>query len=179
MTTKNPIRACIAGAMLIAASMALAFPAFAGIKVDLSRVDQKSAAYKRFKGWVDAAVGGRPGYAFAATDATLMFRLTGSAKYCELAVSMVEQQVTEAEAEITKGGRPRIAGDSYLEVGPMIAELAHTFDACGERLSPEQKLRWSAYAGLATAPALFHLHHWARTWPEATPRSPFAASVWR
>jgi hypothetical protein len=117
-----------------------------GLKLDLSFVDKKSAAYSRFKSFVDAAVAGSPGYAFAASDAALMSRLSGGEKYCRLAVSMVEQQVADAEAAIASGGRPEISGDSYLEVGPDIADLALTLDSCVADVSADQRRRWSAYA---------------------------------
>lgn len=117
-----------------------------GLKLDLSFVDKKSAAYSRFKSYVDSAVAGSPGYAFAASDAALMFRLSGGAKYCKLAVTMVEKQVADAEAAIASGGRPEISGDSYLEVGPNIADLALTLDSCATDISAEQRKRWSAYA---------------------------------
>ena len=116
------------------------------LNVDLSFVDKKSDAYGRFKSWVDSAVAGSPGYAFSATDAALMYRLSQAKKYCDLAVKMVEQQVSEAESAIASGGRPAIAGDSYLEVGPHIADLALTLDSCAADISPTQRQRWSAYA---------------------------------
>ncbi|MET0815499.1 MAG: hypothetical protein ABWX88_09945 [Pseudoxanthomonas sp.] len=117
-----------------------------GLKIDLSFVDKKSAAYSRFKSYVDAAVSGSPGYAFAASDAALMFRLSNAEKYCKLAVTMVEKQVADAEAAIASGGRPEISGDSYLEVGPNIADLALTLDSCAADVSADQRRRWSAYA---------------------------------
>jgi hypothetical protein len=116
------------------------------LKTDLTYVDKKSAAYSRFRAWVDSAVDGEPGYAFNAADAALMFRLSNTQKYCDLAVRMVEQQVSEAETAIAAGKRPAIAGDSYLEVGPMIADLALTLDSCNATIAPSQRQRWSAYA---------------------------------
>lgn len=120
--------------------------ATAGIRMDLSYVDRKSAAFQRFKSFVDSAVGGSPGYAFSASDAALMFRITGQDKYCELAVKTVEQQVVEAEQAIAGGGRPAVAGDSYLEVGQMISDLSLTLDTCKTQLDDAQRTRWSAYA---------------------------------
>ena len=116
------------------------------LKVDLAHVDRRSAEYSRFRDWVDSAVEGRPGYAFNASDAALMFRLTGSQKYCDLAVRMVEDQVADAEKSIAGGGRPAISGDSYLEVGPMIADLALTLDSCAANIAPPQRQRWGTYA---------------------------------
>jgi len=124
-------------------------PAPAGaakLNFDLTQVDRRSPAYSRFRNWVDSAVSGNPGYAFAASDAALMALLDGNRKYCELAVRMVERQVADAEAAIASGGRPEISGDSYLEVGPMIADLATTLHACPADIDDAQRKRWSAYA---------------------------------
>lgn len=126
-----------------------AMPVTAGadlLKIDLTFVDRKSPAYGRFRGWVDAAVAGSPGYAFNASDAALMFLLSDGAKYCDLATRMVEKEVAEAEAAIATGSRPAISGDSYLEVGPRIADLAMTMHACSASIDAAQRKRWSAYA---------------------------------
>lgn len=116
------------------------------LKIDLSSVDRRSPAFSRFRGWVDSAVSGNPGYAFSASDAALMALSGGGDKYCKLAVRMVEQEVGEAESAIASGGRPAISGDSYLEVGPRIADLAMTLHACRADIAPAQQQRWSAYA---------------------------------
>ena len=116
------------------------------LKIDLTFVDRKSPAYARFRSWVDAAVAGSPGYAFSASDAALMFLLSGGDKYCDLAGRMVEKEVAEAEAAIATGARPAIAGDSYLEVGPRIADLAMTLHACRTTIDATQQRRWSSYA---------------------------------
>ena len=118
----------------------------ASLAPDLSFVDRKSAAYAQFRDWVDLAVSGEPGYAFSASDAALMYRLKAADKYCELAVNMVEEQVAEAESVIGGGGRPAVSGDSYLEVGPMIADLSMTLHVCKARVTSSQRTRWSAYA---------------------------------
>lgn len=117
-----------------------------GIPLDLSYVDKDSPAFARFKRWVDSAASGNPGYAFAASDAAIAFRLTQQQKYCDLAVRMVEEQVTEAEAAIAAGGKPPISGDSYLEVGPRIADLSMTLDTCKAQIGADQQKRWGAYA---------------------------------
>lgn len=130
----------------IDAAMATPRPAGSGLSTDLSFVDRKSREYALFRDWVDAAVSGDRGYAFAALDATLMHRLDGDDEYCTLAIAMVEEQVSTAEAAIAAGDRPAISGDSYLEVGPMIADLAMTLHACTARVSASQRTRWSEYA---------------------------------
>lgn len=121
-------------------------PALAGIMLNLDYVDRNSDRYARFRDWVDSAVAGSPGYAFETTDAAMMYQLTGSMAYCDLAVRLVEQQVASAETAIATGGVPQVAGDSYLEVGPMIADLAQTLDSCPHRITAQQRQRWSAYA---------------------------------
>ena len=120
--------------------------AHAAITIDLSWVEPQSAEYQRFKSWVDQAVAGSPGYAFSATDAATMYKLTGQNQYATLAVQMIEAQVTAAEAAIALGNRPEVAGDSYLDVGPMIGDLALTLDWCPTQISQSQRTRWSAYA---------------------------------
>ncbi|MGH8062625.1 MAG: hypothetical protein ACREO7_11520 [Pseudoxanthomonas sp.] len=121
-------------------------PATYQLPITLPYVDRTSAAYTRFKGWVDTAVSGSPGYGFAAIEAAMMYQLSPEAKYCTLAVNMVEQQVSAAESAIASGGRPEIAGDSYLEVGPMISDLAMTLRTCSATITSSQRQRWSAYA---------------------------------
>lgn len=118
----------------------------AALRIDYSYVDLKSDAYRRFKAWVDAAVAGNPGYAFSASDAATMFMLTSQEKYCALAIDLVDAQVAAAEERIGNGQRPAVAGDSYLEAGPMISSLALTLEACGAKILDTQRTRWSAYA---------------------------------
>jgi hypothetical protein len=130
----------------LATLLAVCARAHAAIDLDLSYVDQQSPAYQRFKAWVDQAVAGEPGYAFSATDAATLFRLTGQAQYAALAVQTVERQVAEAEALIAQGQRPEISGDSYLHVGEMLRDLALTYDWCAASVTPQQRTRWSAYA---------------------------------
>lgn len=133
-------------ALMLAALLFNAVDARAAINIDLSYVNLQSAEYQRFKLWVDQAVAGNPGYEFSATDAVTMYRLTGQAAYANLAIAMVEAQVAAAEAAMALGQRPDVAGDSYLEVGPMIGDLALTLDWCSALITPTQRNRWSAYA---------------------------------
>ncbi len=121
-------------------------PATYQLPTTLPYVDRNSAAYTRFKGWVDSAVSGNPGYGFSAIEAAMMYQLSPEAKYCNLAVSMVEDQVSSAESAIASGGRPAVAGDSYLEVGSMISDLAMTLKTCSASITSSQRQRWSAYA---------------------------------
>ena len=133
----------------LAAAVAMACTATAAqaaITLDLGYVNTTSPAYARFKGFVDQAVGGNPGYAFSATDAVYMYRLTGTVAYANLAIQMIETQVSEAEADIAANRNPEVAGDSYLYVGDMIGDLALVYDWCGPLLAPAQRTRWATYA---------------------------------
>lgn len=133
-------------ALILACATILPHQATAELRNDYSHVDQKSAAFKRFKGFVDAAVDGNPGYAFSATDAVTLYALSPKDKYCELAVRLVQEQVEDAQAKIALGQRPAVAGDSYLEAGPMIGALALTWEVCRALVTDAQRSQWSAYA---------------------------------
>ena len=130
----------------IAAPRAPLAPIEAGIPLDLGYIDRKSPQFARFQRWVESAVAGQPGYAFSAYDAALLYRIDAKKKYCDLAVSMVEKDVGDAETAIADGRAPEIAGDSYLEVGPRIAALSMTLDSCKAQIDDAQKKRWSAFA---------------------------------
>ncbi|MFI4968658.1 MAG: hypothetical protein ACHP7D_00475 [Lysobacterales bacterium] len=142
---RQPVLQHIASLVVLFA-FAAAQPCTAALDIDLSYVDQQSPEFQRFKGFVDDAVAGNPGYNFAATDAAYMYRLTSQAQYATLAVQMVDQQVSDAEAAIALGNAPPIAGDSYLDVGGMLADLALTYDWCATSTTPQQRARWSTYA---------------------------------
>ena len=116
------------------------------LNLDLSGVNRSSTAYTRFKSWVDSAVNGSPGYDFHAADAAIMFLLTREVRYCTLGVNLVEAQVAAAEADIGGGGVPDVAGDSYLEVGPMIADLSTVYQTCSAHMTSAQRQRWASYA---------------------------------
>lgn len=118
----------------------------AAIVVDLSYVSQASPEFQRFKAFVDAQIAGQNPYGFSAADAAYMYKITGEAQYATLAVQTVDAQVTEAEAAIAGGDAPPIAGDQYLDVGPLIEDVALTYDWCATHVSPTQHTRWAAYA---------------------------------
>jgi len=109
----------------------------------------QSPAARRFKQVVDSWVGGADVYNFSAWNAALMGQLTGQPQYCQKAIAAVDAQVSAAESAIASGGKPTVAGDSYLEVGPMIADVALTYDWCFDTVTSSQKQRWLAYANQA------------------------------
>jgi hypothetical protein len=119
------------------------------VPMNLTYVDTARTAYSRYRTWVDNAVNGSPGYGYEARDSALMYRISRDPKYCTHAIARVEQQVAQAETAIAAGQRPEVASDSYLEVGPMIADVATTFDTCRSRLTASQRQRWTAYADQA------------------------------
>ena len=134
------------GISLVVLAVASATPARAAVVIDLSGVNTSGTRYTRFRSFVDSAVAGNIGYGFSATDAAYAWRIAGTASYCQLAVNLVNQQVTTAETEIAAGRRPQIAADSYLEVGPFLRDLSITYDWCASFTSASQRTRWAAYA---------------------------------
>ncbi|HEY4055532.1 MAG TPA: hypothetical protein VGM39_02950 [Kofleriaceae bacterium] len=104
-----------------------------------------TAPATRFKTVVDQWVGGADLWGFDAWNAALMGQLTGQPQYCAKAVATVEAQVVAAEAKIALNQAPEVAGDSYLEVGPDIGNLALVFDWCYGNLSSSQRTRWINY----------------------------------
>ncbi|MES2769057.1 MAG: thrombospondin type-1 domain-containing protein [Bdellovibrionota bacterium] len=117
-----------------------------GIEIDLSYVDVASTKYTRFRDYVDMKLNGGNPYGYSGVDAAFMYRITNNVAYCNLAVTTAEQQVAAAEAAIAGGGRPVIAGDSYLEVGHLLSEVAIAYDWCSAQTTAAQRTRWAAYA---------------------------------
>lgn len=88
-------------------------------------------------------------YAFNAWNAALMYRLTGTTSYGTFAVNMVETFVAAEEARIAANTMPVIAGDVYLEVGPILKNVCLVFDWCYSLLTAGQRTRWINYANQA------------------------------
>ena len=87
--------------------------------------------------------------AYSMEQFALVSRLTGDTSYCTFAVNGIEWMVAAEEADIAAGRRPGVAGDSYLEVGPMIGDLAIVLDWCHPQTTAPQRTRWLAYADQA------------------------------
>lgn len=103
----------------------------------------------RLRALVDAAVGGANPYGYEAWNSALLGQLTGEPRYCAHAVGLVNRFVTAEEALIAQGLRPTVAGDSYLEVGPLVGDLAMTYDWCHATIDQATRQRWIAYANQA------------------------------
>jgi hypothetical protein len=82
----------------------------------------------RFKSIVDTWQSGGDVYNFSAWNAALLSQLSGTTAYCTKAVSTIEAQVVAAEAKIAANQAPVVAGDSYLEIGDMVGDLALVYD---------------------------------------------------
>ena len=87
-------------------------------------------AATRFKALVDQWIAGADIWGFESWNAALLGQLTGNTGYCAKAVATVEAQVAAAEAKIAVNQAPAVAGDSYLEIGGMVGDLALVYDWC-------------------------------------------------
>ena len=103
----------------------------------------------RWKAMVDAEVAGARAYGFEPWYAALLSRITNTASYCTFAVARTEAFVTSEEALIANNQRAQVAGDSYLEVGPYIGNLAMVYDWCRASMTSAQRTRWVTYANQA------------------------------
>ncbi len=117
--------------------------------ISLQNFSQSSPNYTSFKSWVDAAVAGSPGYDYAPSDAVVMYAITNQASYINHAIARVDAIVAQAEADIAAGRNPEIAGDSYLEFGWYMEQIALTYDRGYSLLTPAQRTRWAAFADRA------------------------------
>ena len=98
---------------------------------------------------VDAELAGSRAYDFKPWYAALMGQITGTATYCRFAVDSTEAFVASEEALINANQRATVAGDSYLEVGPIIGNLALVQDWCRNSMTAAQRSRWTTYANQA------------------------------
>lgn len=110
---------------------------------------QSTPAASRFRAKVDQWRGGASIWGFEAWNGALLSQLTGDTTYCAKAVSVIQAQVTAAEAEIAAGRRPQVALNSYLPIGELIGDLALVYDWCHAQVTPAQRARWVAYANQA------------------------------
>jgi hypothetical protein len=117
--------------------------------------NQNSVAFGRIRDAADQAVAGNPPYAYSGVSSVVMYRVTGNPVYLNDAIARVERFVTDAETAIAAGNTPDIAGDSYLEIGWFIEQLALAYDSGFDVLTPSQRDRWSAFANQA----IFNLWH--------------------
>jgi hypothetical protein len=110
-----------------------------------------TSAATRFKANVDQWLGGADIWGFELWTAALVGQLTSNTAYCTKAVAGVEAQVVAAEAQIAVNQAPVVAGDSYLEIGGMIGDLALVYDWCFDQTTASQRARWLKYADQAVS----------------------------
>lgn len=85
-------------------------------------------------------------YAFQAHFAAWMYQVTGTASYAQFAHDMIIAQLAAEEARIAAGQRAEIAGDSYLEVGPLLGDMMLTLDWCPGFFTTGERTRLITYA---------------------------------
>lgn len=124
-------------------------------------LESRSPAAGRFQDQVAGQLMGRRAYAFQPWYAALLYQLTGDARYASYAIDETEKFVVAEEAKIAANQRATVAGDSYLEVGQYIGNVALVYDWCHALLTPEQRKRWTAYANNAVANVW---NHKSATW---------------
>jgi hypothetical protein len=88
-------------------------------------------------------------YGYSAVDSVVMFRLTGEVQYIDQALCMADLFIASENRKIAAGTQPEIAGDSYLEVGHFLEQVALSYDYGYARLTPAQRTAWEAYANQA------------------------------
>jgi len=110
-----------------------------------------SPAGARWKGIVDRWLGGEDIWGLDAWNGALLSALGGDPRYAAKAVAVIDAQVAAAESAIAQGMVPAVAGDSYLQVGEMIGDLALVYDWCSTTLTSSQRSRWIAYANQAVS----------------------------
>jgi hypothetical protein len=124
----------------------------AQLRPNLSYVDTKAPAFRRFRQWVDSRIAANDDV-LPAADAVILADLTTDPKeargYCDFAVHKVDARVHLSEEAIAAGKAPSIAGDSYLYVGPDIADLSLAYAQCATSMSGEQREHWKAFANRA------------------------------
>jgi hypothetical protein len=113
-------------------------------------LDAKSPAQLRYRNavgtWLSHPVSANEPWGFPAWHGALLGVLSGDPKMCAHAIAKVEAQVAAAEAKISKGEPPEVAGDDYLGAGDMLGDVALVYDWCNAAVTPAQGKRWFAYA---------------------------------
>jgi hypothetical protein len=116
------------------------------------QLSSKVPAATRFQAMVDSELAhAGTNYAFQAWFAALMYQITGQTRYADFAVSKADAFLAGEEALIKAGQAPTVAHDSYLDVGPLVGDVALVYDWCNARLTASQRTRWVAYMNQAVA----------------------------
>jgi hypothetical protein len=100
---------------------------------------------QRFQAYVDRGVGGHDEYGYEPADAIVLYARTGQPKYLTSAIASVDAYVSTAEQAIAAREAPAVAGDSYLEAGPDLEQLALAYDWGYAMLTDAQRCRWKRF----------------------------------
>ncbi|MDP3824339.1 MAG: hypothetical protein Q8R33_22955 [Burkholderiales bacterium] len=123
-----------------------------------------SPAAARFQTQVSGQLMGAKAYAYQPWYSALMFQLTGEVRFAKHAIDETERFVASEEDKISKNQRAAVAGDSYLEIGQQIGNVALVYDWCHEHLTPAQRERWANYSNLAVGNVWNHTQaRWGNT----------------
>ncbi len=127
----------------------------------------------RFKSAIDSRLGSTwtdlQSSGFSLWQFALLGQLTGDAQYCAKAITLLDQFVSGEETRIAtldpndRGSMPEVSGDSYLETGHYIGDIALVYDWCFDHpsLTSAMKTRWLAYANQTVWNVWNHEHE---TW---------------
>jgi hypothetical protein len=88
----------------------------------------------------------RSNYGYSAVDSVVMYHLTLNPAYVQQAVRMIRLYVAAENQRIAAGTNPIMAGDSYLEVGHYLEQLALTYDFAHALLTADERAAWTAFA---------------------------------
>nr|HEX4318110.1 hypothetical protein [Kofleriaceae bacterium] len=112
-------------------------------------VSAKTATWTTFKGVVDKWKAGDDIWGFDEWNAALITNLTGDTSYCTKAIATSDAQVAAAETAEKADTAPVVAGDDYLQIGPMVGNVALVYDWCYSQVTSSQRTRWIAYMNQA------------------------------
>jgi hypothetical protein len=114
-----------------------------------SSLNNNATSAARFKSIVDGQMAGAAYYGFEPWYAALMSKVTRTADYCQYAVTQTDNAVKAEELLIAANQRAHVADDSYLEVGPIVGNLAIVYDWCRPQMTDAQRTRWARYGNQA------------------------------
>ena len=84
-------------------------------------------------------------YSYTTIDSVIMYRNLGTTAYIQQAVTMMDKFIDSENVLINAGSNPIIAGDSYLEVGQYMEQIATAYDYGYSLLTPAQRTKWETY----------------------------------
>jgi hypothetical protein len=103
----------------------------------------------RFKAYVDSQISGSGNWGFEPWHSALLTPVTGTASYCQYAVSQTNTFIQSEMALINQNQQPQAAGDSYLEIGQYVGGMALVYDWCRAQMSDAQRMVWRTYGNLS------------------------------